>query len=93
MQNGYSWVRRLSKDATYNEENPFLKPLIELCGDERLFIENHYGVIEYGAERIGVLVKYGIVHICGHDLRLCHMSNRQLLIRGKICSISLSREE
>lgn len=65
--------------------------LVELSGDCRILIENHSGVIEYSRERIGVSVKFGQVIICGCGLELCRMTQEQLIIRGRIDTISLTR--
>lgn len=93
MNKKQTWRSRLSLRADFDIENQFQQPLVEICGEKRIYIENHSGVIEYGTERIGVRVRYGSVYIVGCDLRLCHMSGRQLLIRGKIESVSLLRGE
>lgn len=92
MNKNSSWFSRLAKSAELGAETPLLQPLVEICGDNRLLIENHMGVTEYGCERIGVRVRYGCIRVSGCGLRLCHMSSHQLLIRGKISCVSLSRE-
>lgn len=92
MRKNPSWLARLAQSAEFGAETPVLQPLVEICGDNRLLIENHLGVTEYGCERIGVRVRYGCVLVTGSELRLCHMSAQQLLIRGKIGCVSLSRE-
>ena len=66
-------------------------PLVELVGDSRVLIENHGGVCEYGLERIRVVVRYGQICICGAGLRLARMTNEQLVISGRIDSISVIR--
>ena len=35
--------------------------IVEIAGDRRVLIENHFGVKEYSREKIGVKVKYGLV--------------------------------
>ena len=66
-------------------------PLMELTGDRRLLIENHRGILEYSAERITVLVKFGTVSIIGTGLELCYISEKQLIVVGKIHEIVLER--
>lgn len=66
-------------------------PLVELAGDRRVLIENHFGVREYSRERIGVKVKFGLVVVCGQELELSRMTKQQLVIRGAVASISLER--
>lgn len=67
------------------------KPLIELIGDGRLLIENHYGITEYSLTRICVRVSYGGVIVAGCNLRLRQMSSRKLLICGRIDGVELLR--
>lgn len=66
-------------------------PLVELAGDRRVLIENHFGVREYSRERIGVKVKFGLVVVSGQGLELSRMTRQQLVIRGMVDSVSLER--
>ena len=68
-------------------------PIVEIAGDRRVLIENHYGVREYGCEKISVKVKFGIITICGSCLELRQMTKEQLVISGKIKGISLNHRE
>ena len=67
-------------------------PIVELAGDQRVLIENHRGVIEYGAEKISVKVKYGLVCISGLEMELAKMTKEQLVIVGKIGSVTIQRK-
>jgi len=64
--------------------------LLELCGNRRVLIENHHGVAGYSTEEIAVRVNFGLIRVCGTDLRLCRMLGRQLIITGRIHSICLN---
>ena len=66
-------------------------PIIEIVSDVRILIENHHGVAAYGREKILVNVKFGSVCICGCNLEMMHMTKEQLVIHGKIDSVSLQR--
>lgn len=70
-----------------------LQPLIELCGDRRVLIENHGGILEYGPERIRLSVRFGCVSIFGNGLKICRMQQRTLVISGRIASVVLERKE
>lgn len=63
--------------------------LVEILGKNRVLIEHHRGVREYGPERIGVTVKYGLVQISGSGLRLRCMTDDQLVITGCIEAVEL----
>lgn len=66
-------------------------PLVELAGEKRVLIENHQGVTEYSREKIQVRVCYGQICICGAGLELARMTKEQLVISGRIDSLSLLR--
>ena len=68
-----------------------IQPIIEIVGDRRVLIENHWGVAAYGKEKILVCVKFGSVCICGCNLEMMHMTKEQLVICGRIDSVSLQR--
>ena len=65
--------------------------ILELMGDNRVLIEQHRGVREYSRERIGVKVRFGVIFVCGCNLELIHMTKEQLVIRGRIDSITVQR--
>ena len=65
--------------------------LVELAGDSRVLIENHQGVTEYSRCRIGATVSFGRVLVCGEDLELARMTQRQLVIIGRVEGVTLVR--
>ncbi len=66
-------------------------PIIEMAGNRRVLIENHQGVMEYGKERISIVVKFGKVVITGSELEICYMSRQQLIITGCIDGVTIER--
>ena len=66
-------------------------PLVEIAGEGRVLIENHHGVIAYGCKEICVKVHYGHICICGMGLALARMTKHQLVVTGRIDSVSLCR--
>ncbi len=91
MKKQKSFAQRLIEDMDLPGENLPRQPLLELCGDRRILIENHGGVTEYGKERIQVRVRYGAISVSGDELRLCRMSGQQLVIMGKIDTVTVLR--
>ena len=67
------------------------KPVIELLGDCRVLVENHIGILEYGWDRIGIRVCYGVITVVGRNLQLRRMSGGKLLVEGKIDGIEVKR--
>ena len=82
---------RLAAMAELDTEPIPAQPIIEIGGDTRVLVENHRGVQAYGPEESLMGVKVGRVRICGHNMVLTRMSREQLLIRGKIDTVSLLR--
>ncbi len=91
MKREYRWAGKLLRGMEPTTETMPLQPVLELCGDRRVLIENHFGVTEYSLERICVEVRFGQLQICGCDLRLRRMQGHLLVITGKIDSICVKR--
>lgn len=85
------WMERLADTADLPGE-PFPgQPLVEIFGERRVLIEHHRGVTEYGREKIQVKMRYGCLCICGGGLELSRMCADQLIITGRIDSVSIIR--
>ncbi len=67
------------------------QPVVEIAGTDRVLIEHHGGVTEYGCCRIRVKVAYGAVCVSGDRLELKRMTQDQLIISGRIDCVSLER--
>lgn len=89
MKQRRGWMERLADSADLQGEALPGQPLVELFSDRRVLIEHHGGVTEYGREKIQVKVRYGYVCICGGCLELARMTAEQLVITGRIDSVSL----
>jgi len=86
-----SVFQKLYRSADLPDEPIPGLPLLELAGDQRVLIERHSGVTEYGRERIVVKVKFGSICILGNCLELQRMTKSQLIICGRINGIQLCR--
>ena len=91
MKNRGSWIQWLADEMDISQESMPGLPLVEICGERRVLIENHKGVLSYGSDHIHVCVSYGEVVIRGCGLELAQMSREQLVICGRIDSVSLVR--
>lgn len=91
MGKGRYFLERLTDEADLSAEPMPGQPIVEIAGDRRVLIENHFGVKAYSRERIVVKVKFGFVSVCGCSLELMRMTREQLVIRGKIDSVTLQR--
>ena len=68
-------------------------PLVEIYDRNRVLIENHRGVILYDCKEILVKVRYGHISVCGENLKLSTMCKEKLVIRGKICAVTMQGRE
>ncbi len=91
MGRGRFLIDRLTEEADLAAQPLPGQPIVEIAGDRRVLIENHFGVKEYGAQRITVKVKYGCVCICGDNLELMRMTREQLVICGRIDCVTVQR--
>lgn len=93
MKQNQSWITHLTGVADLPDEPVPGLPLIEIAGDQRVLIEHHNGVTEYGRQQITVKVKYGCVCVSGQRLELTRMSKDQLIISGCIDCVKLMRRQ
>ena len=84
-------LQRLADGAGLPGEPLPGQSIVEIAGNTRLLVENHYGVKEYSRERIGVKVKFGMVVVDGQGLELTRMTREQLIISGCIHAVTLHR--
>ena len=91
MKGRGNWMERLAEEMEMDELSLPGQPLLEICGEHRVLIENHRGVSRYGVEGICVRVSYGEIAVCGCNLELTRMTKGQLLIHGRIDSVTLIR--
>lgn len=67
----------------YFAEGPFSSRLT-FSGGSLLRAENHRGVLEYSTERIVLALSRGKISIWGEGLCIEAMSEREIVIRGRI---------
>ncbi len=91
MKRQRPWTDKLLQTTELFGETPPLLPVLELCGDQRVLIENHFGISEYSLERICVEVRFGQLTIIGCDLRVRKMQGEVLVIVGTIEQIVIKR--
>lgn len=64
---------------------------VEITAGKRLLIDNHRGVISYSDETVMVLLPDGKLSVYGGSLCMKTMTERQLLIGGRIDSVEWMR--
>lgn len=80
---GNIWNRTADAVDLKTEPSP-KQSLIEILGKNRVLIENHCGVTNYGTEEICVKTKSNCISICGSQLELIQMTKDCLIINGTI---------
>lgn len=85
------WMDRIVEVTDLQGEPIPGQPLVEILGERRVLIEHHCGVIEYAAEKIRIKMCYGCLCVCGEGLTLARMTAGQLIIAGRIDSVSVLR--
>ena len=93
MGKAYRFLELLADRAELESEPMPAQPIIEVAGDRRVLVENHRGVSAYSTHRILIKVSFGAVCVCGCGLQLIRMTKEQLVIRGRIDSVSLQRRK
>lgn len=91
MRKAYRFLELFADQAELDTESIPAWSIIEVAGDRRVLVENHSGVRAYNSEKILINVKFGTVCVCGCNLELIRMTKEQLVIRGRIDTISLQR--
>lgn len=84
-------MQRLAVSADLEDEPLPGLPLVEIAGDQRVLVENHFGVMEYSDSAVGIKVKFGKVLVCGSKLRLSRMTKGQLIISGCVECVRIIR--
>lgn len=91
MRRGREFIQRLADGADLTETPLLGVPIVEIAGERRVLIENHFGVKAYSRESVLVKVPFGCVRVCGCNLEIQRMTREQLIIQGKIDSVTLLR--
>jgi len=84
--------RSHTESSRMQKINPIIQqPLIEMCGNQRVLIENHLGILRYESSDIHIKVSFGYVCVKGDGMRIARMCRGKLIISGSIDSVVLHR--
>ena len=93
MKGNENLLQRLTDKVDLAGEPLPGQTVVEIAGDNRILIENYCAVREYSPQKIDIRVKYGTVIVCGCGLELRRMTKEQLIISGRIDTVSLQRRK
>lgn len=82
---------RLVFDSDLPSETLPGNSIVEVFGDKRVLIENHYGVSAYSRCEVCVKIPLGTVRISGSALELMCMTKHQLVVCGRIEAVTFFR--
>lgn len=83
-------IRKRLADALELQHDVALNlPVLHLTGSERLLMENHRGLLEYGRGKIRIASTAGVVEIEGQDLSIQSVGREDVLVTGVIGSIAI----
>lgn len=68
-------------------------PVMHLTGKQRLWVENHRGLVAYDPRLIRIRTACGVLAVSGQDLLIKNMGPEELLILGCIEDIDLQQLE
>ena len=91
MARGQWLADRIAEELDLTGEALPGQSVLELAGESRVLIENHFGITQYCGDKICVKVKYGHIAVCGCNLELNRMTKDELVITGRIDSINIQR--
>lgn len=91
MEHRPLWKQRVMAHMRQFKDAIPLQPIMELCGDRRILVENHQGIKRYSPEQIAISVRFGQITICGTGLHINKMEGQMLVITGLIESIFVER--
>ena len=82
--------KKLMGERKYEKEERFVNPilpLVEIYGNQRILIEHHKGVCEYGEELIRVRIRQGCICINGKFLQISCITKERIVVQGQIGNV------
>lgn len=84
MKRGTDIIQRVAMGVKLPGDLIIGMPLIEIFGNCRVLVENHYGVTGYSDCEISVCTDIGTLFIRGSRLEIANMNKHRLVITGTI---------
>lgn len=89
MNRGRNLIHSLVGDGMINTDLIPGVPIVEICDQRRVLIENHQGIVGYGGNEIQIKVRFGRICVCGENLKLKLMCKNKLVIIGRINAVNM----
>ena len=65
---------------------------VTTIGNARALVENHLGLLAYGAECVRVRCRRGVASVCGQGLALREVRRDALIVTGRIAKVELEHD-
>ena len=86
------WGSKITDTIGLHAESVLGTPVLELCGDERVLVENVKKVISFCEDEVLLTVCYGCIRVVGKGLVLDYLGSDRILIVGRILTIGIERK-
>ena len=94
MEREKTLAERMGRTGKKVRQTITMKSLVEIYGGQRVLIEHHRGICQYGTDEIWVNVPDGKIIVQGEGLNLARIGREQLVICGCVrCVRFCGREE
>ena len=77
-------AQELTDRLDLGEDLVFASAKLTVIAGSKILVENHRGIIEYGAERIVIAINRGKLCLSGDRFTIDAMNKNELLISGKL---------
>lgn len=84
-------VRTITDRAGLHSETVSGAPLLEISSDDRVLVENYLCVVEYTECLVQIRMEFGMYEIAGSSLMISCIQKDQLVVCGRIDSVTLRR--
>ncbi len=79
--------RRIVESMDFPAEAALGLVRVQLLGREKMYVENHRGVLAYRAACIRLKTEEGVLRIEGESMTLCELRRDRLYISGQIAGL------
>lgn len=77
-------AQELTDRLALSEDLVFASAKLTVIAGSKILVENHKGIIEYGAQRIVIAINRGKLCFSGSGFTIDAMNKNELLISGKL---------
>jgi len=84
-----NWASKITNSIGLHSESILGVPVVELCGNDRVLVENVNKVVSFTDQEVLLSVSLGGIRVLGDGLKLDYLGADRVLILGKIFNIGV----